>query len=427
MSENQSLIRADRQLLLEDYRRIRSESEAIAAPITAEDAQIQSMSDVSPAKWHLGHTTWFFETFLLSAEESYQPYREELKILFNSYYNAIGEQHPRSQRGLVSRPKLDEVIDYRHHVDALVRDFLRLTSETRFDEAAGVIRVGLNHEQQHQELMMTDILHVLWSNPLKPAYRDSERPASPLPAPLAWHGHDEGIYWIGAEKDRFAYDNEHPRHRQFVHAFELASRVVTNSEYMEFVAGGGYECPELWLSDGWATVRAENWCAPLYWERRQGTWWLMTLHGMKPVDPNAPVCHVSYYEADAFARWSGARLPKELEWEVAAADIKIGGNLQESDYVVALGSDEGGLVSEPTQMFGDVWEWTQSAYLPYPGYRMSDGALGEYNGKFMCNQMVLRGGSFATPTDHLRKSYRNFFYPHSRWQFTGLRLARDLA
>ncbi len=427
MSENQSLTRVDRRSLLEDYRRVRSESEALAAPITAEDAQVQSMPDVSPTKWHLGHTTWFFETFLLSEEASYQPYREELKILFNSYYNAVGEQHPRLQRGLVSRPSLDEVIDYRHHVDALVRDFFGSASEKRFDEAAGVIRVGLNHEQQHQELIMTDILHVLSSNPLKPAYRDSERPASPLPALLDWHVYDEGIYWIGAEKDSFAYDNEYPRHRQFVHGFELASRVVTNSEYMEFVSGGGYERPELWLSDGWATVRAESWCAPLYWERRQGTWWQMTLHGMKPVDPNAPVCHVSYYEADAFARWCGARLPTELEWEVAASHVAVEGNLQESDFVVAFAPDEGDLVGGPTQMFGDVWEWTQSAYLPYPGYRISEGALGEYNGKFMCNQMVLRGGSFATPRDHLRKSYRNFFYPHSRWQFTGLRLARDVA
>ena len=427
MTENQSLTRVDRRSLLENYGRVRSESEALAAPITAEDAQIQSMPDVSPTKWHLGHTTWFFETFLLSEEASYQPYREELKILFNSYYNAVGEQHPRPQRGLVSRPTLDEVIDYRHHLDALVRDFFRSASEKRFDEAAGVIRVGLNHEQQHQELMMTDILHVLSSNPLKPAYRDSERPASPLPAPLAWHAYDEGICWIGAEKDSFAYDNEYPRHRQFVHGFELASRVVTNSEYMEFVSGGGYERPELWLSDGWATVRAESWCAPLYWERRQGTWWQMTLHGMKPVDPNAPVCHVSYYEADAFARWCGARLPTELEWEVAASNVAVEGNLQESDFVVAFAPDEGDLVGGPTQMFGDVWEWTHSAYLPYPGYRVSEGALGEYNGKFMCNQMVLRGGSFATPRDHLRKSYRNFSYPHSRWQFTGLRLARDLA
>jgi ergothioneine biosynthesis protein EgtB len=426
MTKNQSLAPVDRDSLLESYRRVRSETEALAAPITAEDAQLQSMPDASPTKWHLGHTTWFFETFLLSRQASYRPQCEEFKVLFNSYYNAVGEQHPRPRRGLLSRPSLDEVVDYRHQVDASMRSLFENASDEEFDEAASVIHVGLHHERQHQELMMTDILHAFWSNPLKPAYREPERPGSRVAPPLTWHGFDEGVYWVGAEKEGFAFDNEYPRHREFVHAFEIASREVTNAEFMEFVSGGGYARPEHWLSDGWATVRAEGWTAPLYWERRQGTWWQMTLYGMRPVDPHAPVCHVSYYEADAYARWSGARLPTEFEWEVAASGVGVKGNLQESDFLVPRPPDAADVGSEPAQMFGDVWEWTASAYLPYPGYRVSEGALGEYNGKFMCNQMVLRGGSFVTPLEHIRKSYRNFFYPHCRWQFMGVRLARDL-
>ena len=414
-----------REELWNEYRGVRSETEALAAPITSEDAQVQSMTDVSPTKWHLGHTSWFFETFLLRQLGRYQPEREEFKVLFNSYYNAVGEKQPRPERGMLSRPSLDEVLDYRHRVDAAVRNFFENGSDEELEENAGVIRVGLHHEQQHQELMMTDILHVYWTNPLRPAYSSGEMPTFAMTEPLSWHPYSEGVHRIGFDGSGFAFDNEYPRHRQFIHAFELASRLVTAGEFMGFISDGGYQRSDLWLSDGWTKVQEEGWEAPLYWERRQGTWWRMTLHGMQPVDPNAPVCHISYYEADAYARWNGARLPTEAEWELAASSVSIEGNLQESDYLVPAATDEASVSTAPRQLFGDVWEWTRTAYLPYHGYRPSEGALGEYNGKFMCNQMVLRGGSFVTPADHIRPTYRNFFYPDSRWQFMGMRLARD--
>ncbi len=413
-----------RESLIEDYRRVRSRTEGLARPITAEDAQVQSMDDVSPAKWHLAHVSWFFETFILRRDESYRSSREEFKVLFNSYYNTVGEKHPRSQRGFLTRPSLVEVMDYRHSVDDAIELYLRSVPEQTLATLAPILRVGLHHEQQHQELMMTDILHVYWSNPLKPAYSESPSPpASTVPA-LDWHRYEGGVCRIGYEGDGFGFDNEYPRHRQFVHPFELASRTVTAGEYMEFIADGGYQRPTLWLADGWAQLQQDGWEAPMYWERRQATWWRMGLHGEQPVEPSAPVVHVSYYEAEAFARWAGARLPTEFEWEVAASNVAVEGNLQESETWApspAAASSDG-----PVQLFGDVWEWTASAYLPYPGYRVNEGALGEYNGKFMCNQMVLRGGSFVTPQEHIRESYRNFFYPQSRWQFMGLRLARDV-
>lgn len=384
------------------------------------------MDDVSPAKWHLGHTSWFFETFVLRDTHAYRSPHDEFKVLFNSYYNAVGEKHPRPKRGMLTRPPLDEVLDYRQHVDSELGRWLESSDDASFDEVASVVRVGLHHEQQHQELMMTDILHVYWSNPLRPAYCEQTPPEADQALPIEWHAYPEGLYRIGFKGDDFGFDNEHPRHRQFLHAFELASRLVTAGEFMEFIADGGYERPELWLSDGWTTVQERKWQAPLYWERRHGTWWRMTLCGMHPVDPNAPVCHTSYYEADAYARWAGARLPTEAEWEVAASELPIEGNLQGSDLLTPMSpKDED--TPRPQQMYGDVWEWTQSAYLPYPGYRANQGALGEYNGKFMCNQMVLRGGSFVTPGDHIRASYRNFFYPEDRWQFMGIRLARDVS
>lgn len=424
MSE-QTVAVPQRASLLQQYRRVRSETEALASPITPEDAQIQSMDDVSPAKWHLGHTSWFFETFLLRNDPSYASPREEYKVLFNSYYNSVGAKHPRPRRGLLTRPRLDEVLDYRHEVDTHVGRCLEEADDGAVDDAASIVRVGLHHEQQHQELMMTDILHVYWSNPLRPAYCEQTPPKAAVAHPIDWHRYPEGLYRIGFLGRGFGFDNEYPRHRHFVHTFELASRAVTAGEFMEFVSDGGYERPELWLSDGWSKVQEEEWQAPLYWERRQGTWWRMTLCGMQPVDPNAPVAHMSYYEADAYARWTGYRLPTEAEWEVAASEVPVRGNLQESEHLTAMSPprDEPEM---PEQMFGDVWEWTQSAYLPYPGYRANEGALGEYNGKFMCNQMVLRGGSFVTPSDHIRASYRNFFYPDARWQFTGIRLARDV-
>jgi ergothioneine biosynthesis protein EgtB len=422
----QSVAASLRASLLNDYRRARSQTEALASPITAEDAQVQSMDDVSPAKWHLGHTSWFFETFLLRSDADYRPRREEFKVIFNSYYNSVGEKHPRPKRGLLTRPALDEVLDYRHEVDGNIGRFLDRLTDDEVEEVAPVVRVGLN-QQQHQELMMTDILHVYWSNPLRPAYCEQTPPRSDTAAEMDWHRYSEGLYRIGFDGGGFGFDNEYPRHRHFVHAFDLSSRLVTAGEFMGFIADGGYERPELWLSDAWAKVQRDRWRAPLYWERRQGTWWHMTLCGMQPVDPNAPVCHVSYYEADAYARWRGVRLPTEAEWEVAASEVAVEGNLQESDFLTPMSpprSDDD--ATGPRQMYGDVWEWTQSAYLPYPGYRVSAGALGEYNGKFMCNQMVLRGGSFVTPGDHIRPTYRNFFYPDSRWQFMGIRLARDV-
>ena len=410
--------------ILNAYRRVRSQTEALASPITPEDAQIQSMTDVSPTKWHLGHTSWFFETFLLSERAGYELIREEYRVLFNSYYNTVGKQHPRSRRGMLCRPPLADVLDYRHAVDAGVHRYLEGASAEDLRKCSGIIGVGLNHEQQHQELMLTDILHVYWTNPLRPAYRDTCLPLSDAPPSMGWHALEEGIHWIGAHDTSFAFDNEYPRHRQFLHRFDLASRLVTAGEFMQFITDSGYQRPELWLSDGWDAVQEEGWEAPLYWERRNGTWWRMTLHGMHPVDPNTAVCHVSFYEADAYARWAGVRLPTEAEWEVAAEGVPIEGNLQQSEDLVPLSPGEPS-TAYPIQMYGDTWEWTQSAYSSYPGYRAGDGALGEYNGKFMCNQLVLRGASLATPVDHVRSSYRNFFHPHARWQFSGIRLARD--
>jgi ergothioneine biosynthesis protein EgtB len=411
--------------LLRHYHRVRSESEALASPLTPEDAQIQSMPDVSPTKWHLAHTTWFFETFVLSRSKEYRPQREEYMFLFNSYYNAVGAQHPRPRRGMLSRPSLDEVYRYRHAVDASFRRYLERAGDAELAEAAAIIRLGLHHEQQHQELMLTDILHVFSTNPLKPAYSTDPAPqAAPSPE-LVWHRFPEGVRWMGHEGGGFSFDNETPRHRTFVPAFEIASRLVTAREYVEFMSEGGYERPDLWLSDGFQTVRQEGWTAPLYWERRQGTWWRMTLHGMRPIDPNAPVSHVSYYEADAYARVRGARLPTEAEWEAATNGAPIEGNFQDSGFLAPLGPSAVA-IDRPQQMYGDLWEWTGSAYLPYPGFRPGPGALGEYNGKFMSGQMVLRGGSFATPADHIRPTYRNFFPPQARWQFTGIRLAKDV-
>jgi ergothioneine biosynthesis protein EgtB len=415
------------ETLLRRYHRVRSETEALTSPITAEDAQVQSMPDASPTKWHLGHTTWFFETFVLSRARDHRPFREELKVLFNSYYNTVGAQHPRPRRGMLTRPPLEEVYDYRHSVDARMRRILERADEAELDAVGEIVILGLHHEQQHQELMMTDILHLFSGSPLAPAYSSDAAPKAEPSRPIVWHEFPEGIVWIGHEGGSFSFDNETPRHRTFVHGFEIASRLVTAREYMEFMSEGGYQRSDLWLSDGWAAVQQGGWMAPGYWERRQGTWWQMTLHGMRPIDPNAPVCHVSYFEAEAYARFRGARLPTEAEWEVATSGLPIEGNLQESGLLAPLGPRTNASASDgPGQMYGDLWEWTASAYLPYHGYRPSAGALGEYNGKFMSGQMVLRGGSFVTPADHIRPTYRNFFPPHARWQFMGIRLAKDV-
>ena len=405
--------------LADRYRAVRGATEQLCEPLSPEDCQVQSMDDASPAKWHLAHTSWFFETFVLERRVAgYRPFHPEFRVLFNSYYQTVGQQHPRPQRGLVSRPTLDQVFAYRAHVDA---HMLALLAETReFDP--NVVELGLQHEQQHQELILTDIKHVLSCNPLRPAYRDCpEAPVTEV-APPRWRTFDECIHWIGHAGPGFAFDNEQPRHRVFIEAFELATRLVTSGEFLAFIDDGGYERPQLWLSDGWNTVQARSWRAPLYWHRRDGAWEALTLGGRRPLRADAPVCHVSFYEADAFARWAGARLPREAEWEVAATGAGTDGNFVENGWLhpTPAAADGAGL----TQLFGDVWEWTQSAYAPYPGYQPPPGALGEYNGKFMCNQLVLRGGSCATPRAHVRATYRNFFPPDARWQFSGVRLAR---
>ncbi len=421
------LVEPERSALRARYRSVRAATERLAAPLSPEDCVAQSMPDASPVKWHLAHTTWFFETFVLEpADPDFVPFDAPFRVLFNSYYNAIGEQHPRPQRGLLTRPSLNRVRAYRAHVDRAIAD--RLSSGDVDPAQCAVVALGLEHEQQHQELILTDAKHLLAQNPLRPAYReDLSTPAPRGGAPLSWHRFDDGIRWLGDDGPGFHFDNESPRHRQLVPAFELASRPVTEAEFAAFVDAGAYEQPEWWLSDGWTALQQEGWKAPAYWERCDDAWQVFTLAGRRPLAPDAPVCHVSFFEADAYARWAGARLPTEAEWETAAEALPVAGNFVEEDVLqpVPLGPDEGR--EAPARMFGDVWEWTASPYVAYPGYRASAGALGEYNGKFMCNQWVLRGGSCASPREHLRASYRNFFPASARWQFSGLRLARDAA
>mgnify|MGYP002623536483 CR=1 FL=1 len=413
--------RMDYASLRDAYGAVRRQSEAIVEPLQPEDCVVQSMPDVSPTRWHLAHTTWFFETFVLKPFASgYQTSHPAFEYLFNSYYNAVGVQFPRGQRGLLSRPTVAEVIDYRRHVDEQMQQLLDGPAGDA-SETVRVVEIGLNHEQQHQELMLTDIKHVFSCNPLYPVYQPAETPGDAQTARLAWRRFDEGLYEIGHAGSGFAFDNESPRHRVFVESFELADRLVTCGEYLEFMKDGGYQRPELWLSSGWAEVKSGGWHSPFYWTERDGTPHQFTLSGLRPVVAAEPVCHVSYFEADAYARWAGARLPTEAEWEIAAANEPIAGNLLESG---ALHPRPGN--GDTSQTYGDVWEWTASQYMPYPGYRAPDGALGEYNGKFMCNQFVLRGGSCATPQSHIRPTYRNFFPPEARWQFSGIRLARSL-
>jgi len=406
------------------YQEVRDFTHLLAAPLAPEDTVIQPMPDASPTKWHLAHTTWFFETFILGARVSdYRPFHPRFAYLFNSYYNAAGERHARPNRGLVSRPTLAEVYDYRTYVDRHVQALL--DAEGVDEELESLLVLGINHEQQHQELILTDIKYTLSCNPLQPAYQALVATDGSTTPPLSWKRFEEGLHWIGHEGDGFAFDNESPRHRVFIEAFDLASRLVTNDEYLAFIADGGYSRPELWLSDGWIAVNTDGWRAPLYWEEQDGQWTMQTLAGPRDVALDEPVCHVSYYEADAYARWAGARLATEAEWELAATSVPVEGNFVESGAyhpIPARSAPNGGL----TQMYGDTWEWTGSSYLAYPGYRAVDGALGEYNGKFMCNQMVLRGGSCATPQSHIRGSYRNFFPASARFQFSGIRLARNV-
>jgi ergothioneine biosynthesis protein EgtB len=403
------------------YRAIRARTEHLAAPLSAEDQTVQSMPDASPTKWHRAHTSWFFETFVLAPlVPTYAPFHPQFGYLFNSYYEAVGERHPRAARGVLARPSGAEITAYRTHVDDAMEAFFSRGDATQV--AAPLIVLGCHHEEQHQELILTDILHAFAANPLQPAYRArAAHQSSHAPAPLRWHTFAGGLTEIGAPDDGFAFDNERPRHSTHVAPFRLASRLATNGEWRAFMADGGYDRADLWLADGWAQAQTHGWHAPLYWCRRDDAWMTLTLNGAQPVDDTAPVCHVSYYEADAFARWTGKRLPTEAEWETAAATVPIEGNLLETGLLQPEACAREGL----QQMFGDVWEWTQSAYAPYPGFKPLAGAAGEYNGKFMINQMVLRGGACITPAGHIRRSYRNFFYPHMRWQFAGVRLAED--
>jgi ergothioneine biosynthesis protein EgtB len=410
---------------VQQFREVRQQTEALCAPLVPEDYVVQSMPDVSPTKWHLAHTSWFFETFLLSPHaRDYKLFNPHFAYLFNSYYVAVGDRHCRQNRGLLSRPTVADVYEYRKYVDASMERFLTELSPAQSAELEPVIELGLHHEQQHQELMLTDIKHVFWVNPIRPAYQPHVASEPMEVPPMRWIGFGEGTCWVGHDGAGFCFDNETPRHRVFLQNFQLGSRLVTNGEYKQFLADGGYRRADLWLSLGWATVQQEQWHAPLYWIEQDGSWVYHTLSGLRPINDAEPVCHVSYFEADAYARWAGARLPSEFEWEVASNSCAIDGNFVEirNHHPQPVGGNLQGL----SQMFGDVWEWTRSGYLAYPGYQPAAGALGEYNGKFMCNQFVLRGGSCATPASHIRRTYRNFFPPDARWQFTGIRLARDV-
>lgn len=411
--------------LLPRYEQVRRQSERLCKPLVTEDYVVQSMPDVSPTKWHLAHTSWFFETFILTPyAPKYRVYDPAFAYLFNSYYVTVGDRHCRQNRGQLSRPTVEEVYRYRAQVDQAMRDLLESADDRTITQLSPLVEIGLHHEQQHQELMLTDIKHVFWVNPLRPAYQPTQSQATIDVPAMTWIRLDAGNRLIGHHGDGFAFDNESPRHTVHVGAFELASRLVTNAEYLRFMDDGGYDRPELWLSMGWAQRQQEQWEAPLYWIKPDGAWMNHTMSGLRAVAPDEPVCHLSYFEADAFARWAGARLPTEAEWEVAACEIPQVGepNLVEQAIYHPRTKPVAGL----QQMLGDVWEWTGSAYLAYPGYRAPDGALGEYNGKFMCNQFVLRGGSCATPQSHIRKTYRNFFPPDARWQFMGFRLARNI-
>ena len=405
--------------LAERYRQVRAVSDWLTADLSPEDTTVQSMPDASPAKWHLAHTTWFFETFVLEPGEgaAFRPFHDAFRVLFNSYYNGIGAQHPRPERGMITRPSLGMVRDFRGDVDERMQLLLQ---DRPGEDALKLVELGLHHEQQHQELLLMDIKHLFSCNPLGPAYRRRPLERTQSADESAWLGFPGGVVSIGHAGDGFHFDNETPRHEVLLRPFEIASRPVTNREYLQFVEADGYRDPLLWLADGWELAQREGWNAPLYWRDEGDGWSEFTLAGRRPLDPEEPVCHVSYYEAAAYAQWRGVRLPCEAEWETAARDRPVQGHFMGQARLhprPARGGD--------SQMFGDVWEWTRSAYCAYPGFRPAAGPIGEYNGKFMCNQQVLRGGCCVTPETHVRLTYRNFFYPHMRWQFAGIRLARD--
>ncbi len=421
-------VQACQTRLTQRFQAVRAMTDALYEPLTPEDMMVQSCSEASPVKWHLAHTTWFFETFILRPYLSgYQSYHPDFHWLFNSYYKSLGD-HPQKQlRASFSRPSLEQVRAYRQHVEQGIEQLLATNASA---EICDRIELGMHHEQQHQELIATDMKHAFWSNPLQPAYRQSPFPGRFGKADLhQWVDYSGGTVEIGHPGNGFAFDNEFSRHQVMLEPFRLASRPVTCEEYRNFIQDNGYQRPELWLSDGWDTIQALGWQAPLYWHQDpSGRWDVFTLHGTIPLDAllQTPVCHLSYYEADAYARWAGCRLPSEFEWEHAASAVPVSGNLLEGGALHPLGSQsKASGADSPAQLFGDVWEWTRSAYGAYPGYRPAPGALGEYNGKFMCNQFVLRGGSVVTPASHIRATYRNFFAPGTRWQFSGLRLATD--
>ncbi|HEY9030584.1 MAG TPA: ergothioneine biosynthesis protein EgtB [Kangiella sp.] len=425
--------------VLADFISMRFFTEQLCEPLQSEDYNLQAIAETSPAKWHLAHTSWFFETFILKKfKADFKPFDPQYEYLFNSYYNAIGEQFPRPQRGLLSRPSVKEVYEYRQCVTEQTKELVSSLAhhhDSRLGDALSLIRLGINHEQQHQELLLTDLKYNLFQSPLLPAYRST----NPLVdqneevLPIEWIRFDAQLVMIGTDipdvpvtQNDFAYDNETPSHKFYRHEFSVANRLTTNGEYLEFIEEGGYQNPQYWLSDGWDTVREHQWQAPLYWFKKNGDWFVYTLNGVKPLNLHEPVSHVSYYEADAFARWNDARLLTEQEWESIAEEPQVKAsshNFVDNNVmhpVVATGNN--GL----QQLYGEVWEWTSSAYSAYPGFKAAAGAVGEYNGKFMCNQYVLRGGSCVTSRNHIRKTYRNFFYPEARWQFSGIRLARDI-
>lgn len=420
---------ADAATMVSAYTAARNASEDFAAPLAIEDYMLQAMDDVSPTKWHLAHVSWFFETFLLKPYlAGYKPVEERYEYLFNSYYNTVGPQYDRPSRGLISRPTVAEVYAYRKHVDDHMLALFEQASDAVAKEIAPMVELGINHEQQHQELMVADLKYNLAFNPLRPAYHDLVIPRGVSTPAVNWVEHAGGVVQTGWDGGGFAFDHESPRHDTLLHPHRIASRLITNGEYLAFMADDAYQRHELWLSQAWGTINSEGWRAPLYWEQIDGEWWHYTLSGMQKVDEHAPVVHVSYFEADAYARWAGKRLPSEDEWEHHAEKLPIEGNFADNRlfHPVPLDVGAGGQTGALAQMFGDVWEWTGSAFLSYPGFVPLEGGPGEYNGKFMMSQMVLRGGSVATPQNHMRVTYRNFFYPPNRWQFKGFRLAEDL-
>jgi len=411
------------QPLIDFYNRVRQDSLNICEPLEIEDYNIQTMPDVSPPKWHLAHTSWFFETFLLKPHfENYTVFHPKYEYIFNSYYEQVGTFHPRPKRGILSRPTLENIFDYRIHVDSHMNRLIGTQSIKNKQSIIDKVILGLNHEQQHQELLYTDILHIFASNPLQPQYRNLKQKKSDTIVEMNWISFDESLSEFGFSGYGFHYDNEKPRHKSFNAKFKLASRLVTNAEYLQFVINNGYKQSQYWLSDAWKIINTEQWQHPLYWQQDGTQWFEMTLGGLRKLDMNAPVSHVSYFEADAYTSWIDKRLPTESEWEYAANSVNIVGNLRDADFCHPVTVDDN---SGLQQMYGDVWEWTRSPYVAYPGFKAENGAIGEYNGKFMSSQMVLRGGSCVTPTEHIRSSYRNFFYPSDRWQFSGIRLAQD--